>query len=332
MKTDAEVLDEAAKYMIAYMFGAPANVIYNYCAAMLRSTGDSVRPMIFLTSGGVVNVILNAVMILVFDMGALGVGIATASSFWVAAVLIIIYMIRTDGPCSLDLKALSIDRSVLKRVLKIGIPAGISDSMFSFSNVIIQSSINSFGKVAMAGNVASRSIDQYLAVPSGALCQAAITAVGQNYGAKNYKRIKKSIFECGSLLVATMAVIGTVLLIFARPLLALFAPENPAVVEWGLIRLRVLASTYVIAGLMSMGNSVLRGLGRSMLATVATIVGTCFLRVVWIYTVFEWVGSFVSIFYVYPVTWVATGLFAYTMIYLTMKKVKKDKEFLSTDT
>ena len=323
MGTDPSVLDQAALYMTAYMFGVPANIIYNYCASMLRSTGDTVRPLIFLTSGGIVNVGLNAVMIFVFRLGALGVGIATAASFWVSCILVIVYMIRGKGICKLSFKELHIDVTILKKILKIGIPAGIEDSLFSFSNVLIQSSINSFGAVAMAGNTAAKSIDSYLSVPSGAFCQSAITAVGQNHGAKDFKRLKKSIFVCAALSSATMITVGAILTVFGRHLVGLFAPDNPEVVEWGIIRLRIMASTYFTAGLMSMGSYVLRGLGKSLISTFISLGGTCILRIVWTYTMFVWFRSFAMIYYVYPVTWIVTAVITYILIYFTLKKIIK---------
>ncbi len=321
MGTDPIVLDEAALYMTAYMCGIPANIIYNYCASMLRATGDTVRPLIFLTSGGVINVCLNAVMIFVFRLGALGVGIATAASFWVSCTMIIVYMTRGKGICAFSFKNLGIDWIILKKILKIGIPAGIEDSLFSFSNVLIQSSINSFGAVAMAGNTAAKSIDSYMSVFTSTFCQSAITAVSQNHGAKNYKRLKKSIFVCAAMAVVTMVTVGLVLCIFGESLISLFVKDNPEVVEWGLIRLRIMAATYFTGGLMSMGSYVLRGLGKSVTSTSISLGGTCILRVIWTYTMFVWFRSFAMVFYVYPVTWVVTGAITYVMIYLTLKKI-----------
>ena len=288
---------------------------------MLRATGDTVRPLIFLTSGGIVNVLLNAVMIFVFKMGALGVGIATASAFWVSCIMVITYMSRGSSICKLFFKELRIDFSILKNILKIGIPAGIEDSLFSFSNVLIQSSINSFGAVAMAGNTASRSIDQYMSVFTGTFGQSAITAVSQNNGAKNYKRIKKSILVCATMAACIMIVVGTTLAIFGRPLVSLFVKDNPEVVEWGLIRLRIMTMTYFAGGLMSVGSYVLRGLGKSVTSTAISLGGTCILRVVWTYTMFVWFRSFAMVFYVYPVTWVVTGAVTYVLVFRTVKKL-----------
>jgi Na+-driven multidrug efflux pump len=230
-------------------------------------------------------------------------------------------MIRGKGLCALNFKELGIDWQILKKILKIGIPAGIEDSLFSFSNVLIQSSINSFGAVAMAGNTAAKSIDHYLSVFTATYSQSAITAVSQNNGAKDYKRLKKSIFVCAAMTAVTMLVVGVIMFTFGRPLLSLFVKDNPEVIEWGLVRLRIMASTYLIAGLMSMGSSVLRGLGKSLTSTIIALVGTCALRVVWTYTMFVWFRSFAMVFYVYPVTWVVTGTITYIMIYLTLKKI-----------
>ena len=326
MGTDPAVLDDAVLYMTAYMCGVPANIIYNYCASMLRSTGDTVRPLIFLTSGGIINVILNAIMIFVFRMGALGVGIATAASFWVSCTLIIVYMIRGKGICKIVFKELKIDLAVLKKILKIGIPAGIEDSLFSLSNVLIQSSINSFGAVAMAGNTAAKSIDHYLSVANSAFCQSAITAVGQNHGAKKYDRVKKSILVCGVIMIITQLSVGITMAVFSRPLVSIFVPDNPAVVDMGVIRLRIMALSYFTAGLMSMGSYVLRGLGKSLTSTVISLVGTCLMRIVWLYTVLPLFRSFGTIFIAYPVTWVLTGVVTYIMIFFVLRKIIRSEE------
>ena len=323
MGTEEEVLKQAVPYMIAYMCGVPANIVYNYCSSILRSSGDTVRPMMFLTTSGVVNVCLNAVMIFVFKMGAVGVGIATGISFWVACFLIVRYMYKSRGVCRLCPRELRIDGKILKKILKIGVPAGVEDSLFALSNVLIQSSINSFGTVAMAGNAASKSIDQFLGVPTTAFAQSALTAVSQNCGAKKYDRVKKSIGVCAMLMVIVHLTIGISLLVFGRLLLGIFAPDNPEVVEYGMIRLRIMASSYFIAGLMSMGNSVLRGLGKSFISTVISLVGTCALRIAWVYTVVKIFNHFGVIFIAYPVTWFVTGAVIYIMIYITLKKIIK---------
>ena len=323
MGTEEVVLKQAVPYMIAYMCGVPANVIYSYCSAILRSSGDTVRPMLFLTTSGVVNICLNAVMISVFNMGALGVGIATGISFWVACFLVVRYMYKNRGVCRLCPKELRIDGKILKGILKTGVPAGVENSLFSLSNVLIQSSINSFGTVAMAGNAASKSIDQFLGVPTTAFSQSAITAVSQNCGAKNYERVKKSIAVCAVQMVIVHLTIGISLLVFGKMLLGIFAPGNPAVVELGMIRLRIMASTYFLGGLMSMGSSVLRGLGKSFISTAIALVGTCVLRIVWVYTIVKIFNHFGVIFIAYPVTWFVTGAVTYIMIYFTLKNIIK---------
>jgi len=198
MGTDAAVLDEAVLYMIAYFCGMPACMVYNYCAAILRSSGDTVRPLGFLSVAGVINVVLNLIMVLVFHLGAVGVGIATAVSQWVSCALIISFMMKTDGVCRLEIKSLRIDIAKLKRILALGLPAGIQSTLFAVSNVLIQSSINSFGKVFVAGNTAASNIEGYSYVIQNSMYQAAITFVGQNEGAKNYKRLVKCVFMCVS--------------------------------------------------------------------------------------------------------------------------------------
>ena len=327
MGTDPSVMDQAVPYMRAYMLGVPANILYNYCAACLRATGDTVRPLIFLTSGGIANVAFNSVFIYAFRMGALGVGIATAISFWLSCAMILIYMAKNRGLCHLELRALRIDKKILVKMLKIGVPAGIEDSLFSVSNVLIQSSINSFGPIAMAGNAASKSIDGYLGVINGAFCQSAITAVGQNNGAKRFDRVKKSILVCAVIMVAVNLTVSIPIHLFGSSLIGIYAPDNPQVVEMGLKRLKIMASTYFIAGLMSMGSYVLRGLGKSFTSTAISLVGTCALRILWLYTVLRWFRYFEVIFIAYPVTWTVTAIVTYIMIFMTLKKIIKENTY-----
>lgn len=325
MGTDPAVLDQAVPYMCAYFCGMPANMLYNYCAAMLRSTGDTTRPLIFLSVAGVINVVLNLVMVIVLKTGALGVGIATAVSQWVSCMLIVLFMIRTDGPCHLELRKLRIDKGKLVKIVAIGLPAGIQGTVFSFSNVLIQSSVNSFGKVVVAGNTAGSNLDCYIYATQNALYSTALTFVGQNLGAKKYDRLKKSILYCMAVVTVVGIVVGGFMYLFGEPLLRIYAPENDAIVSAGMIRLEMFGLTYFLCGLMEVGCGVLRGLGKSISPMIISLVGSCLLRVIWIYTIFRAFHTIEVLYLSYPVSWFLTALTHFIFCFVALKKMQQNK-------
>lgn len=326
MNTDPDVLTQAVPYMKAYFAGVPASLIYSYCAAMLRSSGDTARPLFFLSVAGVVNVLLNLVLVLVFHTGALGVGVSTAVSHWVSCVMILWYMMHDSGPCRLDLKKLRIDSQKLKKILMIGLPAGLQGSLFSISNVINQTAINGFGPVVVAGNTAANNISNYQYAIQNVIYQTAMTFVGQNAGAKRYDRVRRSVF-CSICTVTVIGVaLGVFLIAFANPLLRIFAPENEAVVEAGRMKMLVFCSTYFIAGIMEVGSGAMRGLGRSFEPMLVSFVGACLFRVAWVYTVFAVFPTLFVLYISYPLSWLLTGMVHYIMYGIQMRKVKMQKE------
>lgn len=328
MGTAPEVLDEAVPYMIAYFCGMPANMMYNFCASMLRSSGDTVRPLLFLSAAGVVNVGLNLVMVIVFDLGALGVGIATAVSQWVSCILIVAYMMHLDGGCCINFKKLQIDRQVLKRMIVIGLPAGIQGTLFSLSNVLIQSSINSFGKIIVASNTAAVNLEGYIYATQNAVYHAALTFVGQNMGAKKYSRMKKCVFLCIAVVVVVGIVIGMTVLLLGRQLLSLFAPGNEVVINIGMQRLSILASTYFLCGLMEVGCGVMRGLGKSVTPMLVALAGVCLFRILWIYTIFQANHTLFTLYLSYPISWIMTATVHYILCIFTAKKIIRSNNTL----
>lgn len=323
MNTAPEVLDEAVPYMRAYFLGMPASMLYNYCASMLRSSGDTARPLAFLSVAGVVNVLLNLFMVIVLHSGALGVGVATAVSQWVSCFLVVRYMMRTDGPCRIEWKSLRVDREKLRKIVTLGLPAGLQGTLFSFSNVLIQSSVNSFGRVVVAGNTAGANLDGYVYATQNALYHASLTFVGQNLGARKFGRVRKSIFLCAVSVIAVGITVGGGVVMFGEPLLRIFAPEGGAVVEAGMIRLRIMGTTYFLCGLMEVGCGALRGFGRSVTSTVISLLGACAFRVVWIYTVFDAIPTLQCLYISYPISWIITAVMQYTFCFVTLKKLKK---------
>lgn len=323
MGTEPEVLDEAVPYMRAYFVGAPANMVYNYCAAILRSDGDTTHPLAFLSVAGAVNVVLNIVMVTVFGLGALGVGIATAVSQWISCILILWHMMRMKGACRLELQHLRVDFRKLRRIISIGIPAGLQGVVFSLSNVLIQSSVNSFRRTTVAANTAAANLTDYVYIAMNSLYHAALTFVGQNVGAKDFRRVKQSILCCVGTVTVVGGVLGALVIVFGMPLLGIFAPGNLAVEEIGMIRVRVLASTYFLCGLMDVGSGVLRALGKSLRAMIISLVGSCVTRIIWIYTVFAMYRTLEVLYLCYPISWILTAATHFTVAAVVLHRMER---------
>lgn len=323
MGTEPQVLDQAAPYMRAYFCGMPASLFYNYSAAALRSTGDTTRPMFFLTAAGVANVLMNLLMVLVFRLGAVGVGIATATSHWVSAICILVYMLRTDGPCHLELRKLKFRKDKIYAVLRIGVPAGVQSIMFNFANVIIQSSVNSLGQVAVAGNAAAANLNGYVYATQTTLYQAAMTFTGQNLGARKYDRIRKSVILCALVGSTVGILVGGGMYLFGEQLLSLYAPGNLPVIEMGMKRMRIVGLSYFLCVIMEVGLGMLRGMGQSMVPTASTFVGTIVLRIGWVLTVFPLNPCLESLYWSFPFSWILTSVFNYICCGKVYKKSKQ---------
>jgi putative MATE family efflux protein len=309
MGTPQTVLVEAVPYMQAYFVGAPAMLVYNFMAAALRSSGDSKRPLIFLAVSGLLNVITNVIMVVGFGLGAVGVGIATTVAQYASMIMIVVYMSRMSGVCRFEIKRAKIDAKHLAMIIRNGLPAGIQSTVFSISNVLIQSTVNSYGDVVVAGNAAAGNIEGFVWVAMNAMHQSTLTVVGQNMGARKIDRIKKAAF----ISVACVAIIGLVmglsLFLLHEPLLSIYEPgytaHNIAVREAGARRMSVIATTYFICGIMDVLTGVLRGMGRSTLPMITSIFTTCVLRIAWIFTICPLFPNDIGVLYMsYPVTWV----------------------------
>ena len=324
MGTDKTVLPQAVAYIIAYFAGAPANMLYNYCAAILRSKGDTSRPLMFLTVAGASNVILNLIMVLGFRMGALGVGIATAASHWISCILIVIHMIRLDDACQIDLKKLRIHRATLSKMLYIGVPAGIQSTVFSFSNVMLQSAVNSFGKVTVAANTAANNITDYGYIAQNSIYHAALTFVGQSVGARRPDRVRAAAIGCTATVAVVGLVTGLLSVAFGEQLLSIFSPGNADVIRYGMVRIRYMCLPYFLCGIMEVGSGILRGLGKSMTSMIIAISGICGVRMIWLFTIFRSFRSLDILYLSYPVTWTITTCAQFAFAIYFIKKMKKD--------
>ena len=327
LDTPDAIMDQAVLYMRAYFCGIPAQLIYNYCAAMLRSVGDSTRPLIFLSVSGAANVILNLIMVLGFRQGALGVGVATAASQWIACAMILVHMIRDDGYCHFDWKQMGISVSSLKKILSIGIPAGIQSSMFAIGNVVMQSALNSFNStVYVSGGSISSNVGTYTQLLVGGFEQSAQVFVGQNTGAKNMERIRKGITVSAILITVSAIVLNTILNLVSKPLLELFAPGNAAVVEFAQIKLLVNSSFYFLAHLGNLYAGSMRGMGKSTVPMIVSVLGICGVRILWIYTVFVWIRHPLTIFFAYGASWLITYVAQFILYQIVRRKMVKQWE------
>lgn len=334
MGTDETVLPEASKYITAYFCGMPANMLYNYCASILRSKGDTVRPLLFLSVAGVANVLFNLFAVLFLRWGAMGVGAATAVSQWISCILIVVYMLRMEGPCKISLSRLAIDLKKLKRMLVIGLPAGLQSTLFAISNVLITSSINSFGPAVMAANTAAGNIDSYVSTSQEALHHAVTTFVAQNMGARKYDRMKKSVIYCVAVVVTIGLTVGSAVYLLRDLLLGIYAPGNPDVLLYGGTRLLIFCFSYFLWGIMGIGSGTLRSLGKSFTAMVVTLVGACLLRIVWIVAVFQQLPKESTLentlfrlgmlYASYPITWLITSAVLFAMCVFYFKKYKRE--------
>ena len=302
MNTPGEVLPLATTYMRIYFLGMPANMLYNFGAAILRAVGDTRRPLTYLTVAGVVNVLLNLVFVIAFHMGVAGVALATIISQAISAILVILCLLRTDGPIHLDLKRIRLYGDKALRIAKVGLPAGLQGMVFSISNVMIQSTINSFGKVAVAGNTTASNLESYIYVAMNSIYQAAITFTGQNVGARKYDRIARVTRASLLAVFGIGVVLGGLLMLFKGTLFGIYT-SDAAVMAAASMRTNVIAPTYFLCGMMDTTVGLLRGMGASVTPMVVSIMGVCVLRIVWILAIYPMDPTLTMLYISYPISW-----------------------------
>lgn len=307
MDTPEDVIEHSTLYMRIYFVGMPAMMAYNFGSAVLRAVGDTKRPLYYLLTAGVINVILNLIFVTVFHMGVAGVAAATVASQVISAALVLRCLCLTDSDFQLRLRELKIVPDKLGRMVRIGLPAGLQGALFSVSNVLIQSSVNSFGSVAMAGNTAAANIEGFVYTSMNAFHQTAISFTGQNYGARNYKRIGKILFICQTLVIGVGLLLGNAAYLFGDKLLLLYAGEAE-VIEYGMLRLSIICTTYCLCGMMDVMVGSLRGMGYSVMPMLVSLTGACLFRIVWIYTIFQEINSLECLYWSYPISWLLTFL------------------------
>ncbi len=326
MQTDPEVLPLASLYLEIYFLGVPATVVYNFGAAILRAVGDTDRPLKFLTISGVVNVVLNMILVIVFHLDVAGVAIATAVSQYVAAILVVRCLIKNDGWCQLRVKEIRFYKDMLLRILQVGLPAGLQSSIFSISNVLIQSSINSFGYVVMAGNSAAANLDGFIYIAMNSVYHAALSFTSQNYGARRPDRVRRVLLCCSILAASIGIVASTVVYLLGPQLLSLYVPSNDpdraAVLAAGMVRLTIVGLPYFLCGLMEVFTGCLRGLGKSWAPLIVSTLGACVFRIIWIYTIFAAQPTLEILYLSYPISWIITPATHLIVLLCTMKKLR----------
>ena len=330
MDTPANVIDQATLYVRIYFVGVPSSIIYNFGAAILRAVGDTRRPLYFLVTAGVINVLFNLAFVLLLGMDVDGVAWATVISQVVSSALVVIYLLKVKDCHRLVIKKLRIVKDKFRHILSVGLPAGVQGSLFSISNVIIQSSINSFGDVAMSGNGAAGNIEGFVYISMNAFHPTALSFTGQHIGAKKAGRIGKIALLCLSCVTVVGLVLGIGAYLLGGPLLSIYVGNNAEVIGYGITRLSYISSIYFICGLMDVFSGLLRGLDRSLEATIITLVCVCGLRIVWIYTVFAANRTLDILYLSYPVSWgICVMAQAAMFAFAYAKAKKKEKAALS---
>lgn len=323
MNTPDDVIDLASVYMKTYFLGMPFMMLYNFSAAILRAVGDTKRPLYFLSAAGIINVVLNLFFVIVFKWQVFGVAFATIISQVVSSLLVLRCLIKEESEIRVELKKLKIHKAKLLRMLQIGVPSGIQGMMFSISNVVIQSSINTFDTAVVAGSAASTSVEGFAFTSINAFHQSAVSFAGQNKGAGRYDRLNKILYTAWSYAFLTAVVFAAVFILLDNQLIGLYV-QGEDVIKAGVERINIIAWSYLICGFMDVTVGVIRGLGYSVMPTIVSLLGVCGIRILWIATVFsmEQYHFVETIYYSYPISWAITFL-AHLLCYIyIMHRIK----------
>ncbi len=331
MSTPKNVLPLSALYMKIFFSGTVFNLVYNFAASILRAAGDTKSPLVFLSIAGVVNVILNIIFVTAFDMNVAGVALATVISQAISAVLTVLALMKREDATQFFVRKMRFCKDCVSRILKVGVPAGIQSSLFAISNVLIQSSVNSFGEVFVSGASAAGNIEGFQYVMMNSFYQSALNFTGQNVGAKRYDRVKKIFRICLASVAVVGIVTGVLEVLFGKSLLSIYITDSTQAIEYGMVRLVCIGLAYFLCGMMEVTTGMLRGMGASMQPMIISIIGVCILRVAWVYTIFQ-IPAFHTpegLFFSYPVSWIITFLaqfVAYKIVYKRRARDIKEQE------
>ncbi len=326
IKTDAVFMEGATTYMRIYFLGAMGNLLFNFLAGILRSKGDTLHPLMFSSVGGIVNILLNLLFVIAFDMGIAGVAIATIAAQAISATLCFIFLMKIDGPCKISIRRLRLDAQVVKGFIRYGLPAGIQGSFFSLSNVILQSSYNNLGPLYVNANAAAGQVDAYVFTAMNSFYHVALTYGSQNYGAKKYDRVKRA-YGTSLICVFTVGVVlGTFAYFCAGPLVSIFN-KDPAVIEVAKVRLLYVCLPYFLCGIMDVGTGMMRSIGCSLGATIITFIGSCLSRIIWVYTVFRIFMTIEVLYIIYPLSWLVTFIALFTAFQILLRRyIRREAE------
>lgn len=330
MDSPEDVVDLATVYMQIYFGGMVFNLLYNFASSVVRANGDSKRPLYILMVAGLINVLLNLLLVIVFKMSAAGVAIATVASQAFSAIAVMYILIKETGPLNFSFDKLKIDKDVLKEMVYIGLPSGIQSAFFSISNVIVQKSVNGFGSTIMAGNSTASNLEGFVHMSMNSVYQATLNFTSQNYGAKKENNLKKVLIY-SLIIVTTVGASLGVIFYLLEPLLARFYTDNPEVIEYALNRMAIVCLLYFICGIMDVLVGFLRGVGYSTIPMVVSLIGVCAFRVLWIFTVFESYKhsglpeseQLKSLYVSYPISWTITVFVLVLCILIFYPRIKR---------
>ena len=320
--TPDDIIGQAALYLRIYFSGMPFFMLYNYGAAILRAVGDTKRPLMYLIAAGTANAVLDLILVIIFKMGVAGVAIGTITSQFISCVLVIRCLCKTDAIYKLYISKLRIKKYYLIQILKVGLPAGIQSTVINFSNVLLQSSVNSFGEIAMAGYTAANNILGFLYVSVNSVTQACMSFTSQNYGVRKFKRMDKVLANCAILSIIVSVVIGGGSYLLGHQILGIYTKQED-VIQCGMEILSISTIPYFLCGLMDMIPGSMRGVGYSAVPMILSIIGTVGTRLVWIYGVFPEHRSLYVLFMSYPVSWGLTIVMQAICLVFVRRKIRK---------
>lgn len=322
MGTPEDIIALSVLYMKIYFISAPASMVYNFAAAILRAAGDSRRPMYYLVFTGTLHVVFNLFFVIVLHMSVAGVAWATVISEYLSVLLIMMCLYRSDGAIRFIPRKMRIDRQKLKTIVRIGLPAGMQGLLFSISNVLIQSAVNSFGSIMVAASAASSNVESYIGTTMNAYYNAAISFTGQNMGAKKYDRIDTIAKVCTILIFVTWILLGGATLFFGKTLLGIYTSDQE-VIKLGMLRMNIMMIAFFTCGIMNVYPGLTRAMGYSIMPMLSTLVGACLMRIVWLSTVFTWYPTEIVLFACYPVTWALAGLGQVGIFFYARRQIRK---------
>lgn len=325
MGTPSEIIGYSEKYLRIYFAGVPAILLYNYGSAIMRTMGDTKRPIIYLAIGGIANVVLNLIFVLYLGMDVDGVAIATVVSNLISGLFVLNNLCHSSHLCRINIKEIKLRKKEFKRIMSLGLPSGVQSAMFSISNIVMQSSINSFGPSFVAGNAAAANIDHYNDYLGSAFVNAAVTFTGQNFGAGNYKRIKKIFIESILCVCSISVVVSALIIIFRENLARLFITDSEYAIEIAGLRNIYVGGMYSICALMGVSAANIRALGKSFCSMMVTVIVACFGRILWVYTVFANFRSPHTLYMVYPITWAIASVINIIMFIYFYKRMANGK-------